>query len=84
MYMSYCRFEGTKQELNACIAEVEEHIYQEAEYEVSDHEIRHFRQMVETFVSFLDEHQLLDEYGELDEDKLDEICESMKKGYAEE
>ena len=83
MYMSYCRFEGTKQELNACIAEVEEHIYQEAEYEVSDHEIRHFRQIVENFVSFLDQHELLDEYGELDEDKLDAICESMKTAKSE-
>ena len=81
--MSYCRFEGTKAELNACLAEVEEHIYEEAEYEVSDHEIGHFRQIVENFVSFLDQHELLDEYGELDEDKLDAICESMKRANSE-
>ena len=83
MYMSYCRFEGTKAELNACLDEVNEHIYEEAEYEVSDREIQHFRQMVERFVEFMDENELLDEYGELDNSRLDEICEAMSKGYAE-
>lgn len=83
MYMSYCRFEGTKAELSACLTEVEDHIYEEAEYEVSDREIGHFRQMVESFVSFLGEHDLLDEDGELDEEVLDAICETMKKGYGE-
>lgn len=80
MYMSYCRFEGTRQELNACLSEVEEHIYEEAEYEVSEREINHFRNMVETFVAFMDEHGLIDQYGELNTERLDEICESMKSG----
>ena len=80
MYMSYCRFEGTEAELNACLDEVNEHIYEEAEYEVSDREIQHFRQIVERFVEFMDEHELLDEYGELDNSRLDEICEAMKHG----
>lgn len=84
MYMSYCRFEGTRHELNACISEVEEHINEEAEYEVSDHEIRHFRQMIQEFVEFMDENELLDEYGELDNSKLDDICEAMSRGYGEE
>lgn len=83
MYMSYCRFEGTNAELGACLTDVEEHIYEEAEYEISDHEIDHFKRMVENFVSFLDQHELLDEYGELDEDKLDAICESMKRANSE-
>lgn len=39
--------------------------------------------MVESFVSFLGEHDLLDEDGELDEEVLDAICETMKKGYGE-
>ena len=79
MYMSYCRFEGTAAELRACLGDVEEHINEEAEYEVSDREIRSFRSMVEDFVNFLNENELLDEDGELNEDELDRVCELMKQ-----
>lgn len=81
MYMSYCRFEGTRSELNACLREVEEHINEEAEYEVSENEIYHFRQMVYEFYDFLQGNALLDEYGDIDEHMLEEVCESMAKSY---
>ena len=83
-YMSYCRFEGTYFELRACLSDVEEHVNEEAEYEVSDREIREFRNMVEYFHDFLCNQELLDEYGDLNMSRLDEIAEAMSKSYDEE
>ena len=80
-YMSYCRYEGTYSELRACLNDVEEHINEEAEFEVSDHEIQHFRNMVEYFHDFLCNMELLDEDGNLDDDALDAVCEAMAKSY---
>lgn len=50
MYMSYCKFEGTRMELNSCLNTVEEHVNHEAEYAVSENEINNFQQMVIDFV----------------------------------
>ena len=84
MYMSYCRHEGTYRELAACLADAEEHVNGEAEYDVSDSEIRYFRRMVEDFTEWLNNMELLDEYGDLDAGRLDEICEAMEKSYRQE
>ena len=83
MYMSYCRFEGTAQELHACMGDVEDHVNQEAEYAVSDHEIRHFRNMVIDFAGWLYDMGLLNADGEIDEEELDRVCESMATGQKE-
>ena len=83
-YMSYCRFEGTHHELSACINEVYEHINEEAEYEVSRGEIEYFKWMVHDFVDMLNEAQILDEDGEVDENMLDEVCKKMAKSFREE
>ena len=83
MYMSYCRFEGTRHELRACMADVEEHVNEEAEYEVSNHEIREFRYMIEEIANFLYEQDLLDEYVEVNHKQLDKVCEAMAKRYGE-
>ena len=80
MYMSYCRFEGTRMELSACLAEVGDHICHEAEYAVSEGEIENFEMMVESFYNFLQDAQLITEYGELDREALENVCESMKSG----
>ena len=82
--MSYCRQENTFAALREALGDVEEHINEEAEYETSDREIREFRNMVEYFHTFLCEQELLDEYGDLDTDRLDQICEAMAKSYDEE
>ena len=84
MYMSYCRFEGTRHELRACLSDVEEHVNEEAEYEVSDSEINHFRFMVEDFVGWLNDMALLDEDGEIDQDALEQVCKAMAKSYGQE
>ena len=81
MYMSYCRFEGTLHELRACMAEVGEHVNEDAEYEVSDNEIRQFRMMVDEIVTFLQDNLLIDEHGELDEEELDNVCEKMAQSF---
>jgi len=83
-YMSYCRFEGTLNEMRACIADVYEHVNEEAEYKVSAREIDCFRSMVEEMAEFISTNELMDEYGEIDEDRLDEICEAMGKDYGNE
>ncbi len=80
MYMSYCRFEGTQQELQACFSAVEEHVNGEAEYAISDREICCFKKMIEEVAEFLYDNDLLDEYGEVNATALDDICESMAKG----
>jgi len=80
MYMSYCRFEGTRMELNACLNDVEEHVNGEAEYPVSENEVNHFRWMVENFAGWLHDMALLDDEGYLDEDALNEVCDDMMKG----
>lgn len=79
MYMSYCRFEGTEMELNACIGTVCEHINEEAQCEVSDREIECFKRMVHLFVDFLNDAELLAEDGDLDEVALDDICDKMRE-----
>lgn len=81
MYMSYCRFEGTKNELDACMDEVRDHYCEIAEYEVSENEIDHFQRMVRNFVEFLNEYELLNDDNEVDEDKLEEISETMRHSY---
>lgn len=83
MYMSYCRFEGTRRELEACLQEVEEHVNEEAEYEVSDHEIAHFKKMIVDFVGWLNDMCLLDDEGYLDREELDKVCQAMAKSYRE-
>lgn len=83
MYMSYCRYEGTHQELRVCLGDADEHIMEAAEYPVSEHEVEHFRQMVMDFFGWLEDNELLTEYAELDEDQLDEICDFMRKSYQE-
>lgn len=83
MYMSYCRFEGTRHELAACLDVVEEHINEEAEYTVSDREICDFKRMVRMFVDFMHEQDLLDAEGELDQDALDRMCLAMAESYGE-
>lgn len=81
MYMSYCRYEGTRNELNACMEDVREHVNMDAEYPVSDREIRCFKDMVYGMTSWLYEMDLIDEEGELNESELENICEAMAKGY---
>ena len=81
MYMSYCRYEGTRAEINVCLSDVQEHINEEAEYEVSEREIDQFRGMIHDIVRFLNDNELLDECGDINEDALDSICESMARKY---
>ena len=83
MYMSYCRFEGTRGELAACLNEVTDHVNEEAEYKVSDPEIRHFKNMIVNFVDFLHDMCLLDDEGYLDREELDKVCQAMAKSYRE-
>ena len=79
--MSYCRFEGTLHELRACMADVEEHVNEIAEYSVSDGGIRHFKQMVIEFTDFLHDMGLLNDEGYLERDALNEVCDAMAKAY---
>ena len=79
MYMSYCKFEGTRSELRSCLSAVNEHIEGYAECAVSDREIRCFKETVIEFIDWLHDVALLDDEGYLDEEALDQICEDMKR-----
>lgn len=80
MYMSYCRNEGTLSELRAVLSAADEYINHEMDDRMSDREIDCFRKMVIEFYSWLSDSALINEYGELDDDALDEICAAMAEG----
>lgn len=84
MYMSYCRYEGTLDELRACLYDVMDHIAHDAEYPVSDRQIQKFREMVYEFHGFMEDNGLLDMDGDLDESALESICEDMATAADEE
>ena len=79
MYMSYCKFEGTLSELRSCLKTVEEHVNGEAECEVSDNEIRCFKNMVMEFMDWMHDMALLDDEGYVDEDELAQVCDDMAR-----
>lgn len=81
--MSYCRFEGTRNELLACLNEAECCVDGEPGYSVSEKETNQFRRMVTMFVDWMHDMCLLDCNGELDMNVLNEICEAMVKGNEE-
>ena len=83
MYMNYCRYEGTLHELRACMEDVREHYSEEAEYEVSDREIENFKMLVCEFHEFMVDMDLLDNYGDLNREKIDEIADYMSRSYGE-
>jgi len=78
MYMSYCRFEGTRAELRRCLADVEEHANGEAEYAISEREVKEFDRMVHDFVWWLQEAAIIGEDGEIDETALRMVCAIMR------
>ena len=84
MYMSYCKYEGTAAELRRCLGDADDHINEEAQYTVSENEIKHFRRMVTDFYEWMEQNDLLTNDGELDEERLDYICETMKQATDEE
>ena len=78
MYMSYCRFEGTREELRACLGVIDEHVNGEGESAVSEKEIRCCKSMIEEFVGWLNDMGLLDCDGELDRGALAEVMDSLR------
>lgn len=82
MYMSYCRYEGTLHEMRACIADVEDHVNETAEWPVRDREVESFRNLVHEVHEFLVNVEILDNYGDIDEEALECVCKLMKEGTA--
>ena len=78
--MDYCRQEGTYRELKACLKDVENHINGVADDPIDSCEILAFTDMVKMFCRFLGDHWLLDEEGNLDGERLDQVCKSMTVG----
>ena len=80
MYMSYCRIEGTLNEMRAVIGEVEDHVYQEECSPVSGREISAFENLMHEIFDFLEDMELIDyEHEWLDRERLEEICNMMAK-----
>ena len=73
MYMSYCRNEGTYHEITACIDAAQEIIDSDStdRSTMSDREAHYFVEILRTVQNFLIENELLDEFGDLGEEKLD-------------
>lgn len=80
MYMSYCRFEGTREELRACYSDVDDYINDCAEERASDREIDCFRDMVQEMFDFLRDNCIIDDDAFIDWNTVDDICEKMTKG----
>ena len=66
-------------ELRACLRDVEDHVNGDARDRVSKREIDKFRTMVQEFYRWLNDMALVNEYGELEEDALEDVCEDMAK-----
>lgn len=71
--------EGTNAELRACLAAVEEVCNDENEYPISEREATCFCNMVENFIEFLHNADLLGDDGDLDIIALHELHEKMVK-----
>ncbi len=73
MYMSYCRNEGTYHEITACIDAVQEIIDSDGtdRSTMSGREAHYFVEIIRAVQGFLIENELLDEFGDLNEEKLD-------------
>lgn len=80
MYMSYCRIEGTYQELQAVLNDVQDHINGEAEYPISERERECFKDMVYWFHDFMLDNCLIDEDGEVDSRELENVLVQMAHG----
>jgi len=61
---------------------VQEHIEGEAEFSMSDYEIRCFKTMVEEFTDWLYDTGILSE-REINWNELDEVCKQMAECYEE-
>lgn len=77
-YMSYCRQQGTFEELKQSLYDVEQYINGNADEAMSDREIESFRKMVFWFVDFLNEQELIDCTGDVDISVLECICDSLR------
>lgn len=73
MYMSYCRNEGTYQEITACLDAVQERLDDVTCEQMSQKEAHYFVEIIRAVHYFLIENDLVDEFGDLDEDKLEEM-----------
>ena len=51
---------------------------------MSENEIENFRRMVHNFVELLNDTGILDEDGEINNDALDGVCETMRHRYTDE
>ena len=77
MYMSYCRFEGTRNELSACMDKVTERLDEMDDCAVSEREVANFRNMVLEFNNWLHDMELIDDEGYIDEEALDSVCAAI-------
>lgn len=79
MYMDYCKFRGTLEELRVCIADVEARMSHDKRYAVSEEEINEFKEMVLEMWDFLCRCDLVTECDTgLNRKVLEEIAEDMR------
>lgn len=74
------RFEGARNEINACIKEISAHMAAngDAEGSISDKEIWDFKKMVHDFTDILVRYGVLSEDACIDECALDDLCRILQ------
>lgn len=70
--MSYCRMQNTYPDLQDCFQAIEDR------KTLSREESMSFRLMVESMIEFLQNKNLIDEYGELNASQLDDLIDELK------
>ena len=75
MNMSYCRFRNTRNDLRDCINALSERNIS------SDEEKRAAKEIINMMLDFLNDEDLLDDEGNLNEETLDNIIEQCDEEY---
>lgn len=81
VFMSYCRYDGAKRALLECLGDVQEKIdannsNEEFTPKTTD-EVEAFEYMIEYFVQWLYDNNILDGEGELDNNELSNVCDML-------
>lgn len=77
--MSNCGFWKVRYDLKARFNIVDNKVNGCCESAIPEHEVKDFRQLIEDIVDWLRNMNLLDDYGELNEDELSDVCSVMMK-----
>lgn len=76
-FMSYCRQEGAYIAMSEALDQIEEY-RNDPDMEMSDSEVRSFKNNIHIIYDWMNDMCLIDGEGEFDECELDNICHELK------